>query len=266
MSRATARPDWVGRRSSEIAGPCTALPVASTGTLMIGSGNPYRLSSRRKWVSAGESVFSRIWVSVLMHCFCPWNESHEWMNFLSSARVVRLRAGSRHTSESPNSMRSSRDSSSAVWANSASGEVHRSPCTSMVAPEASVLGHTRRMMSFARVRRVVLNVTVAAGRFFVDLKHDRFQNSQIRELFWRKMAVSGFASASFESVSHGFELSTLRFGASKSVQNLSRVRSTFGNRMGAESVVRIRHRRKALCGAVRMSWAAAAKAHETYGG
>ena len=171
-----------------------------------------------------------------------------------------------HTSESPNSMRSSRDSSSAVWANSASGEVHRSPCTSMVAPEASVLGHTRGMMSFARVRRVVLNVTVAAGRFFVDLKHDRSQNSQIRELFWRKMAVSGFVSASFESVSHGFELSTLRFGASKSVQNLSRVRSTFGNRMGAESVVHIRHRRKALCGAVRMSWAAAAKAHETYGG
>lgn len=146
------------------------------------------------------------------------------------------------------------------------GEVHRSPCTSMVAPEASVLGHTRGMMSFARVRRVVLNVTVAAGRFFVDLKHDRSQNSQIRELFWRKMAVSGFVSASFESVSHGFELSTLRFGASKSVQNLSRVRSTFGNRMGAESVVHIRHRRKALCGAVRMSWAAAAKAHETYGG
>lgn len=142
----------------------------------------------------------------------------------------------------------------------------RSPCTSMVAPEASVLGHTRGMMSFARVRRVVLNVTVAAGRFFVDLKHDRSQNSQIRELFWRKMTVSGFVSASFESVSHGFELSTLRFGASKSVQNLSRVRSTFGNRMGAESVVRIRHRRKALCGAVRMSWAAAAKAHETYGG
>jgi len=233
---------------------------------MIGSGNPYRLSSRRKWVSAGESVFSRIWVSALMHCFCPWNESHGWMNFLSSARVVRLRAGSRHTSESPNSMRSSRDSSLAIWANSASGEVHRSPCTSMVAPEASVLGHTRGMMSFARVRRVVLNVTVAAGRFFVDLKHDRSQNSQIRELFWRKMAGSGFVSASFESVSHGFELSILRFGASKSVQNLSRVRSTFGNRMGAESVVRIRHRRKALCGAVRMSWAAAAKAHETYGG
>lgn len=198
--------------------------------------------------------------------FCPWNESHEWMNFLSSARVVRLRAGSRHTSESPNSMRSLRDSSLAIWANSASGEVHRSPCTSMVAPEASVLGHTRGMMSFARIRRVVLNVTVAAGRFFVDLKHDHSQNSQIRELFWRKMAVSGFASASFESVSHGFELSTLRSGASKSVQNLSRVRSTFGNRMGAESVVRIRHRRKALCGAVRMSWAAAAKAHETYGG
>lgn len=198
--------------------------------------------------------------------FCPWNESHGWMNFLSSARVVRLRAGSRHTSESPNSMRSSRDSSLAIWANSASGEVHRSPCTSMVAPEASVLGHMRGMMSFARVRRVVLNVTVAAGRFFVDLKHDRFQNSQIRELFWRKMAVSGFVSASFESVSHGFELSTLRSGASKSVQNLSRMRSTFGNRMGAESVVRIRHRRKALCGAVRMSWAAAAKAHETYGG
>ena len=136
----------------------------------------------------------------------------------------------------------------------------------MVAPEAFVLGHTRGMMSFARVRRVVLNVTVAAGRFFVDLKHDRSQNSQIRELFWRKMVVSGFVSASFESVSHGFELSTLRFGASKSVQNLSRVRSTFGNRMGAESVVHIRHRRKALCGAVRMSWAAAAKAHETYGG
>ena len=72
----------------------------------------------------------------------------------------------------------------------------------MVAPEASVLGHTRGMMSFARVRRVVLNVTVAAGRFFVDLKHDHSQ-SQIRELFWRKMAVSGFVSASFESVSHG---------------------------------------------------------------
>ncbi|RYT90475.1 hypothetical protein EAJ20_07340 [Bifidobacterium bifidum] len=55
----------------------------------------------------------------------------------------------------------------------------------MVAPEASVLGHTRGMMSFARVRRVVLNVTVAAGRFFVDLKH--------------RCSVAKFASAE-----HGF--------------------------------------------------------------
>ena len=70
--RAAARPDWVGRRPSEIAGTVRGIARSLDRDVddWLGESIPFEQQAQVGLIQ-GESVFSRIWVSALMHCFAP---------------------------------------------------------------------------------------------------------------------------------------------------------------------------------------------------